>query len=239
MKYLDLTLPDPASNLACDEALLEMFETSGRSDALLRTWQSKSYFIVLGHANRIDSEIDLATCESEQVAILRRVSGGGTVLQGPGCLNYTLILRNGIDVPVGIGESFLFVLEHHKQCIRQMIGSDVEIAGVSDLVISGRKFSGNAQYRKRRFALLHGTFLLDLDLRRVSRYLRLPTRQPAYRQNRPHTDFIQNLHVDSQKLSSRLRELWQASDYFADVPRTRIAELAEHRYNRPQWTRKF
>lgn len=239
MKYLDLTLPDPASNLACDEALLELFEATRATDGLLRVWESENHFAVLGHSNRIDSEVDLAACESERISIFRRLSGGGTVMQGPGCLNYTLILRNGIDVPAGIEESFQFVLEHHKRCIQQMIEEPVDVAGVSDLVIDGRKFSGNAQYRKRGFALLHGTFLLNLDLALVARCLRPPSRQPVYRQNRPHGYFMRNLHLDSMNVRQALREAWRATDEFIDIPTARIIDLKRNRYQRPEWTCKF
>jgi lipoate---protein ligase len=239
MKYVDLTLPDPASNLACDEALVELFENTCASDGLLRIWEPENNFVVLGHSNRVDADVDLAACEFEGVSVYRRLSGGGTVMQGPGCLNYTLILRNGIDVPATLPGSFQFVLEHHKRCIQQMTGERVDIAGVSDLVIEGRKFSGNAQYRKRRFTLLHGTFLLSLNLGMVARCLRLPSKQPAYRQNRPHRDFIKNLHLDSMNLRQALRGVWHATDEFIDIPMARVTELRRNRYRRPEWTYKF
>ena len=239
MQYIELTLPDPASNLACDEALVELFEARRAPDGLLRIWEPKNHFIVLGHSNRIDSEVDFAACESERLSIFRRLSGGGTVMQGPGCLNYSLILRNGVDIPLGIAESFQVVLEHHKQCIQEMIGDRVDIAGVSDLVINGRKFSGNAQYRKRRFTLVHGTFLLNLDPAIVARCLRLPSKQPAYRQNRSHDSFMRNLHLDPNNVRKALKAAWSASDQFTEVPNAMIADLKKSRYERPDWTRKF
>jgi lipoate-protein ligase A len=239
MQYIELTLPDPASNLACDEALVELFEARRASDGLLRIWEPKNHFIVLGHSNRIDSEVDVAACESERLSIFRRLSGGGTVMQGPGCLNYSLILRNGVDIPLGIAESFQVVLEHHKQCIQEMIGDSVDIAGVSDLVINGRKFSGNAQYRKRRFTLVHGTFLLNLDPAIVARCLRLPSKQPVYRQNRSHDSFMRNLHIDPNNVRKALKAAWSASDQFTEVPNAMITDLKKSRYGRPDWTRKF
>jgi lipoate-protein ligase A len=239
MQYIELTLPDPASNLACDEALVELFEAQRAPDGILRIWEPKNHFIVLGHSNRIDSEVDFAACESERLSIFRRLSGGGTVMQGPGCLNYSLILRNGVDIPLGIAESFQVVLEHHKQCIQEMIGDRVDIAGVSDLVINGRKFSGNAQYRKRRFTLVHGTFLLNLDPAIVARCLRLPSKQPAYRQNRSHDSFMRNLHLDPNEVRKTLRAAWSASDQFTEVPNAMIADLKKSRYGRPDWTRRF
>ncbi len=239
MQYIELTLPDPASNLACDEALVELFEAQRAPDSLLRIWEPKNHFIVLGHSNRIDSEVDLAACESERLSIFRRLSGGGTVMQGAGCLNYSLILRNGVDIPLGIAESFQVVLEHHKQCIQEMIGDRVDIAGVSDLVINDRKFSGNAQYRKRRFTLVHGTFLLNLDPAIVARCLRLPSKQPAYRQNRSHDSFMRNLHLDPNDVRKALKAAWSASDQFTEVPNAMIDDLKKSRYGRPDWTRKF
>jgi lipoate---protein ligase len=239
MQYTEVTLGDPASNLACDEALVELFEARCATDGILRIWEPENHFVVLGHSNRIDSEVDFAACESERLPIFRRLSGGGTVMQGPGCLNYSLILRNGVDIPLDIAESFQVVLEHHKQCIQEMIGDPVEIAGVSDLVIKGRKFSGNAQYRKRRFTLVHGTFLLNLDLAIVARCLRLPSKQPAYRQNRSHGCFMRNLHLDPLNVRQALRAAWSATDQFTEVPNAMIADLKRSRYGRPNWTRKF
>jgi lipoate---protein ligase len=239
MQYIELTLPDPASNLACDEALLELFEARRSTDGLLRIWEPEKHFVVLGHSNRIDSEVDVAACEFERLSIFRRLSGGGTVMQGPGCLNYSLILRNGVDIPLGIAESFQFVLKHHKQCMQQLIEDRVEIAGISDLVVNQQKVSGNAQYRKRWFTLVHGTFLLNLDPAIVTRCLRLPSKQPAYRQNRSHGCFMRNLHLDPINVRKAIRAAWYANDQFTDIPNAIIADLKKRRYARPDWTRKF
>jgi lipoate-protein ligase A len=239
MQYTELTLPDPASNLACDEALLELFEAQRATDGLLRIWEPENYFVVLGRSTRIDSEVDFAACDSEQLSIFRRLSGGGTILQGPGCLNYSLILRNGFDIPLGIAESFQLVLGHHKQCIQEMIGDRVEIAGISDLVINGRKFSGNAQYRKRRFTLVHGTFLLNLDAAIVARCLRLPSKQPAYRRNRSHGCFMLNLNLNPINVREALQAVWFATEKFTELPKAMIADLKKSRYGREDWTRKF
>jgi lipoate---protein ligase len=239
MQYIELTLPDPASNLACDEALLELFEARRATDGLLRIWEPEQHFVVLGRSNRIDSEVDIAACEFERLSIFRRLSGGGTVLQGPGCLNYTLILRNGVDIPLGIAESFQFVLEHHKQCMQPLIADRVEIAGISDLVVNQQKISGNAQCRKRWFSLVHGTFLLNLDPALIARCLRLPSKQPAYRQNRSHGCFMRNLHLDPVDVRKALRAAWCANDHFTDIPDAIITDLRKSRYARPDWTRKF
>ena len=95
MKLFDLTLPTPAENLACDEALLNECETRG--GAALCFWESTVPFVVVGYGNEVAREVNAVACEADGVPILRRCSGGGTVLQGPGCLNYALVLEIASD----------------------------------------------------------------------------------------------------------------------------------------------
>src|SRR5882757_3547838 len=92
MKFCDLTLPSAEENLACDEAFLDHCE-AGLSGELLRFWEPTQHFVVLGYANHANTEADLPFCAAHSIPVLRRCSGGGTVLQGPGCLSYSLILR--------------------------------------------------------------------------------------------------------------------------------------------------
>jgi len=61
MKWLDLTLPGASGNLACDEALLEACEDSPDAE-MLRFWEPRHYFVVLGYANRAELEVNLAAC---------------------------------------------------------------------------------------------------------------------------------------------------------------------------------
>lgn len=239
MKYLDLTLDDAAGNLACDEALLEAHETERLDGELLRVWESQNYFVVLGHSNRIAAEVEIEACDRRGVPVLRRMSGGGTVLQGPGCLNYSLILNTAAHGLKTIGDAFRFVLERHRDCIADLAGADVRIEGISDLTLAGRKFSGNAQYRKSRFVLVHGTFLLNFDLPLIEDCLRMPVKQPSYRVARPHLEFIVNLNISSSKVQDKLRIAWQARESFAPVPWSRIAGLTVGRYGKAEWSRKF
>jgi lipoate-protein ligase A len=239
MKYLELTFPDPASNLACDESLIELLEDTKAGDGILRLWEPKHYFVVLGYANKIFSEVDTGACERQGIPVLRRFSGGGTVLQGPGCLNYSLILSNGCDALDTIRGSYRFVLERHQRCIEELLGTPVEIQGISDLAVDGRKFSGNAQNRKRHFVLIHGTFLLDFDLGLVESCLRMPSKQPRYRQRRTHGDFLRNLHLESREVRNRLKEKWGVTSEFGGVPLSRINELVREKYGRGDWTHRF
>src|SRR5256885_16505266 len=92
LHHLDLTFATPAENLACDEALLDWFEQDG-GPGVLRFWEPPDYFVVVGYGNAVAAEVNVPACETRNIPILRRCTGGGTVLQGPGCLNYSLVLE--------------------------------------------------------------------------------------------------------------------------------------------------
>lgn len=240
MRYLNLSFDDAAANLACDEALLQHMEADPSADACLRVWQTTKRFVVLGHSKRLFSDVNVSLCNANRVPILRRISGGGTVLQGPGCLNYSLFLRSGARHLKTIGDTFDYVLRRHRLIVNEICGTKkVCIQGISDLAIDGRKFSGNAQYRKSGCLLVHGTFLLDFDLRLIEKFLAVPTQQPAYRKGRPHLQFLTNLNVEATQLCGRLQQAWQANDEHFDVPIARMEALVRDRYQRREWSEKF
>ena len=235
MNHLDLTLPSPAENLACDEALLDAAEQRG-GRAVLRFWESATHFVVLGYANKVREEVDIEACRAHGVPILRRCSGGGTVLQGPGCLNYSVILKIGGATELqSITATNRFVMERNRQALASLLGKAVTVEGHTDLAAGGLKFSGNAQRRKRDWLLFHGTFLLNFDLGLIEKLLLPPPRQPEYRQGRSHTKFLTQLNIASDAVKSALRQAWDANRPTTDIPRERIAQLVAEKYSRDEW----
>jgi len=235
MNHLDLTLPTPAANLACDEALLDQAEADG-GPGVLRFWESTTHFVVLGYANKVREEVDIEGCRACGVPILRRCSGGGTVLQGPGCLNYSVILRIG-DSPElqGITATNRFVMERNRQALASLLGKAVTVEGHTDLATGGLKFSGNAQRRKRDWLLFHGTFLLNFDLNLIQKLLLPPLRQPEYRGGRSHAKFVTQLNVAIDAVKSALRQAWDTNTLQTDIPRERIARLLAEKYACDEW----
>lgn len=237
MQFLDLTLPSPAENIALDEALLLAAE-SGDGGDVLRFWEWPAPSVVLGSGGRLAEDADEAACNLEKVPILRRSSGGGTVLLGRGCLLYTLVLSYQRDPDLtDIRRSYRFILDRIAAALAEGAGP-IEQAGISDLVFAGRKFSGTAQQRKRSFLLHHGTLLYDMDLSPIPRYLREPTRQPAYREGRPHLAFVGNLPLPREEIKQRMRCLWRAEDIVLAWPAAEVRRLVADKYDNPQWTRR-
>ena len=246
MKLLDLTLPSPAENLACDEVLLDAAE-AGDGEEVLRFWEPREHFVVVGYANKVATEVNVAACEAHGIPVLRRCSGGGTVVQGPGCLNYTLVLRITADGPLhNIGVANQFIMRQNRAAIQSLFPKsetrnprpEIAIRGHTDLAISERKFSGNSQRRRKHFLLFHGTFLLNFDLALVSELLPMPSKQPDYREHRAHAEFLTNLNAPANEVKAALRQAWKAEKPL-DRPLEKIAALARQKYATLEWNYKF
>ena len=240
MKWIDLNLPTPAENLACDEALLDACDAGG--DEVLRFWEARDHFVVVGYANKLHCEVNLDNARSLGVPVLRRCSGGGTVVQGPGCLNYSLVLKIPEAGPLtSIASTNRHIMERLCDALRLLPGDGgtAAVRGFTDLVVGERKFSGNAQRRRRHALLFHGTFLLDFDLPVIEQLLRFPSHQPDYRHDRSHLDFLMNLRVPAETIKSVLREQWQASDAGFVTPHSAIFELVKAKYATNAWNEKF
>lgn len=239
MRVLDLSFPSPAENLACDEALLDWCEESDETE-VLRFWESRVPFVVVGYAGRVAQEVHVPACEARGVPILRRCSGGGAVVQGPGCLSYALVLRIDPDGPTrSIATTNRFVLERHAAALSATLGRPVHLRGQTDLAIGDLKVSGNSQRRRRRFLLFHGTFLLQADLDLIAELLPMPPRQPDYRQGRVHRDFLTNLGLIPDAVKSALQTAWDATGRFDADLGARIEQLVSEKYSRREWNWKF
>jgi lipoate-protein ligase A len=209
MEYLDRTLATVEDNLKCEEALLGNCERTGRE--ILHVWEPRRPSVVAGYSNGALEEIDLAACRRLEVPVVRRRSGGGTVVVGPGCLNYALILAQQAGGPLaGISRTNALIMERLRLAIAGVTGEQVSVEGHTDLVVRRRKFSGNAQYRPRRAVLFHGTVMLGMDIALIEETLAVPSRAPAYRQNRSHREFLTNLEVSGRDLKEALREGFSA-----------------------------
>lgn len=240
-RLIDLTLPSPALNLAADEALLDSAELSA-TPGILRFWESPVHFVVIGYSKRLDSEVDQTACAARHIPILRRCSGGGTVLQGPGCLNYSLILPIEPDGPLqSVTEANRWIMDRNARALSELLDRNVKVQGHTDLTLDGRKFSGNAQRRKRRCLLFHGTFLLHFNAQLMEAVLRPPPDQPAYRNRRSHADFLTALPVPASTASIRraLAEIWDATEPFEDWPEAEAERLAAEKYSTDAWNRRF
>ncbi len=213
MTYIDHSFSSPEANIHGDEFLLNKVERKEILPNILRFWESPSPFIVLGRSNKKETELHLDKCIRDNIPIHRRSSGGGTVLQGPGCLNYALILTipNSINPLTTITETNHYIMNKHKEALLSQL-PNIAVSGITDLVINNKKFSGNAQRRKRHSLLFHGTFLLDFDISLITKYLKHPPKEPRYREGRSHTQFLTSIPLKKDHIKTLLITAWNAKE---------------------------
>lgn len=217
----DVTHSDPEARIRQDEKWLDSLE-SGSDGEVLCFWEATQPFVVVGYGQSIEREVYVDRCEVCRFPIIRRCSGGGAVVQGPGCLNYSLVLRIAEGGPLaGVTSTNAWIMERQRRAMSRLLLGTVAVSGFTDLVWSagtedmrgpepGRKFSGNAQRRKRQAILFHGTILHHFDLSLMDELLRMPSAQPEYRENRPHAEFVANTGLDPSAIRAAITAEWQA-----------------------------
>jgi lipoate-protein ligase A len=221
--------------LALDEALLlgAEFEEVGPS---IRTWEFAQPTVVLGRSSKVAVEIDQAYCREAGIGIYRRCSGGASIVGGPGCLMYSIVLSvNDYPEAGKIDGAHALVMGRVLAAAKRQLAT-VQLQGICDVTWQNRKFSGNALRITRGHVLYHGTILYAADLSRVARCLGTAPRQPDYRQGRDHAAFVTNAPLNPHRLSDDLAELWSAREGM--LPESvigRANDLVTMRYSCQDW----
>ena len=239
MRVLDITLNSPAENLALDEALLNRV-ASGNAPDTVRLWESVTPFVVIGSSQRYREVVNHFQCLRDEVPILRRCSAGGAVLQGPGCLNYALVLSyEAYPAAADLHGSYAYILDRVAAALRRL-GVVARREGISDLAVGVRKVSGNAQRRKRSACLHHGTLLYHITPEAMVRYLHEPQDRPDYRGDRAHADFVGVLPATADQLRSVVQEAFapraQASTTLSTEESETVQHLVREKYTQDAWT---
>jgi len=144
---------DPYFNLATEEYFLKNF----REDFFM-LWRSRPSVVVGKHQNAL-AEINHKFVRSYKIPVARRLSGGGTVFHDPGNVNFTFI-RNVANISeVNFKVFTIPVIEALKK-----LGVEAYTTGRNDLLIDGKKISGNAEHVHKNRVLHHGTLLFDSHL---------------------------------------------------------------------------
>lgn len=234
---LDHTAPTPDENLALDEALLLAAE-AGEGGEVLRFWEWPTPAVVLGAGGSVRIDVNASACLADGVSVHRRASGGGTVLLGPGCLLFSLVLAYGRAAELrDVNASYRWILGRVQEALRPV--APLEAVGISDLAWNGRKVSGNAQQRKAHFVLHHGTLLYDFDLAAVGRYLQPPEREPTYRSGRTHDSFLSNLPTNPGMLRQLLARQFDVEPGTIMAPTIEQSlTLVRNKYKTPEWLRR-
>jgi lipoate-protein ligase A len=238
MHCLNLTL-SPSLNLSLDDALLETAEASESHPEVLRIWEPSTPMVVIGRSSPLAKEVDQAYCRDAKIPVFRRISGGQSIVTGPNCLMYAVLLdyRKRPELRM-LDQAHEFVMSQLQSAL-ESIKIQTEMQGTCDLTFNDRKFSGNALRCRRNWFLYHGTIILDgFDLDLIPQCLGKPKRQPDYRASRSHEEFVTSIPASMEAVKAALIEQWNANDTFESAPLDMANKLANEKYNDPDWLMK-
>jgi lipoate-protein ligase A len=156
-------ITDPHTNLAIEEHILRNLDVQ-EGGVLLYINQPA---IILGRNQNPFEEANLPFAEAQRLPILRRLSGGGTVYHDLGNLNFSFITLQRKEDFHNFRKFTAPILG-----VLQGLGVEARLNEHNDIVVDGRKVSGNAQYIAGGRMLTHGTLLFNSDLANLSQALK-------------------------------------------------------------------
>lgn len=162
------------SNMAIDEAILKHV-VAGTSPCTLRFYRWQPSAVSIGYFQSMGQEVDLAACEARGVDVIRRLTGGGAVYHDyDGEITYSLTMPDDYPgLPRNVLESYDLLCKGLVLGLRSL-GMPAEFSPINDIVVAGRKISGNAQTRRFRGVLQHGTLLCEVDPHLMFTLLKVP-----------------------------------------------------------------
>jgi lipoate-protein ligase A len=129
----DISLASPQENILYDDLLLQQAEEG--DEEFLRFWESPTHFIVLGRTCKEEDDLKIEQITKNGMPVLRRSSGGGTVIQGQGCLNYSLILSKEKTPEIAdLRKSYAFILNKIVQALKN-IDRECTFLPISDIAM--------------------------------------------------------------------------------------------------------
>ncbi|GEN30708.1 lipoate-protein ligase A [Cerasibacillus quisquiliarum] len=159
MKFIDNKgITDPTVNLALEEYILQNF---GEDDTYLLFYINEPSIIIGRNQNTIE-EINTDYVEKNNIKVVRRLSGGGAVYHDLGNINFSFITKDD-------GNSFHNFEKFTKPVVEALnqLGVPAELKGRNDLVVEGRKISGNAMFATKGRMFSHGTLMLNSEIDHV------------------------------------------------------------------------
>ena len=161
-----------AKNMAIDRAIL-VAHSKGHVPPTVRFYSWNPPAISIGYFQRLHEELDIEACKKHGVEYVRRITGGGAVFHEHE-LTYSMVIdEKHPKIAKNILESYGSIC---GAVIKGLSYLDIEgtYAPINDILVNGKKISGNAQTRKLKTVLQHGTIIMDVDVEKMFSLLKVP-----------------------------------------------------------------
>ncbi len=209
MLCINLNNTDPYFCLAAEEYLLKNF-----TDDIFILWQSFDTVVIGKHQNAL-GEIDYSFVKGNKINVARRISGGGAVFHDEGNLNFSFIKNVQSSAEIDFDIFTQPLIDSFAK-----LNLKVTTSGYNNLLIEGRKISGNAQHIYKKRVLHHGTLLYKSDLNNLGLALRLAEKTKYFSKG------VKSIRSEVVNIYDHLHNNWSLNDF-----RTFIIDEQLHKNN--------
>ena len=236
MRYLRNENTDPYVNMAFDEYALEQLPLD---EPLFYLWQNRPA-VIIGLNQDAHAEVDIKYLKEHDIALVRRVTGGGAVYHDMGNLNYTIVGRSA-DLNRDYPEYARYMLQ-----ALQTLGVRAELSGRNDILVNGRKVSGYAKRVYKDRLMVHGTLMYDVGLSILEKALNPPAEKLVAKGIASVRSRVMNLREcmpqvkDIKDLKERL-ERYLSHDYanaeymLTEEAKQAIEQAAKRKFATQEW----
>jgi lipoate-protein ligase A len=157
-----------------------------------KVWVPDRQMVVIGRGSDADKEVNFKLTENDNIEVIRRDSGGCAVFLSPNMVVTSFALYG--QKLINPMSYFRMFNEFVINALTRLGLDNVEVKGISDLSVNGKKISGSSIYRNKDLVLFHIVINLCEDVGLIGKYLLHPPREPKYREGRRHKDFVTSIH---------------------------------------------
>lgn len=208
---------DPYFNLAAEEYLVQNL-----SEEVFMIWRNHNTIVVGRNQNTL-SEIHYEYVKEHDIRVVRRMSGGGAVFHDMGNVNFTFVVNSGDD------------FSNYKRFCEPVIGFlktlgvTATLSGRNDILVDGKKISGNAQYMHKGRVMHHGTMLFNASGDRLSEALKVSEDKIKSKGIKSVRSRVTNISSHMENPISVEEFVEKFTDYMVkNIPECRYYDLAQH-----------
>ena len=170
-RFIEQETYDAAMNMAIDEAIVQKV-SNGKSLPTIRFYKWKNSSISIG-SNQNQDEIDLEFCKKNSIDVVRRITGGRAVYHDKNDFTYSVIAPIGM-FDNSINEAYREICSWIMGALKD-IGIKSRLENTNDIMVKGKKISGNAaKLFDKKIYLQHGTLVYDIDFNLMPKSLNIP-----------------------------------------------------------------
>ncbi len=163
-------------------------------------WIPKETCIVLGRSNNAPDSLFTENVIDDAIPVYKRPSGGETVV-----LSSKMVVLSIVVKQTDFKSGKLYFIDYNTKIISALndLGiKNLDSRGISDITINNLKILGSSIYQNKFVVFYHAVLNVGESVSLIDKYLKHPTREPDYRKNRSHKDFVTSLAQEKYNINT-------------------------------------